>query len=154
MKIPEVDPALRVAAVEGDIVAIDGILQAIRSGVFNLAVRMLGNREDAADATQENPAQGGDDEAVACRCERQLPALRRVAATSRPGRTIPLAPIGPRESSEAERQFGALVRMSDAAALFRAHPEYLAPATMIEGIRAVLSAEGYWRGPNQGRSLQ
>ena len=294
MKIPDVEPGLRTAAVEGDIVAIDRILQAIRSGVFNLAVRMLGNREDAADATQEillkvvthlasfrgdsafgtwvfriarnhlltaltrsrespetsleamaarlqagldfaasltiagpgapltpedklearqvaigctqnmlmtldreqrlayvldtvfgvssddgaevleiAPATyrqrlsrarrsldpfarrtcGLVDDDAACRCERQLPALRKLAAAAPPGRTIPLAAVGPREISDAERQFGALVRMSDAAALFRAHPEYLAPSTLIEGIRDVLRAEGYWRA-GEGGPLQ
>jgi RNA polymerase sigma factor (sigma-70 family) len=40
-------------ACEGDSAAIDQILVAIQPTVFNLAVRMLGNREDAQDACQE-----------------------------------------------------------------------------------------------------
>ncbi len=284
MKIAEPEPGLLAAAVEGDLASIDALLRAIQPGVFNCAVRMLGNREDAGDATQEillkvvthlagyrgeaafatwvfrvarnhlltaltrsrespetslesmaerlhagldfgasltlagpgTPLTPEDklaarqvaigctqnmlmtldreqrlayvldtvfgvsaDEGAevldiapaayrqrlsrarrsldpflkktcglvsataACRCEKQAPALRALAAAAPSGRAIPLMAIGPREISDAERAFGALVRMSDAAALFRAHPEYLAPATMIEGIRAVLRAEGF-----------
>ena len=53
MKIEEPEPGLVAAAVEGDLGSIDALLRTIQPGVFNLAVRMLGNREDAGDATQE-----------------------------------------------------------------------------------------------------
>jgi len=53
MKISDPGPAVLQAATGGDLAALDTILLAIQPGVFNLAVRMLGNREDAADATQE-----------------------------------------------------------------------------------------------------
>lgn len=294
MKIAEPEARLLAAAVDGDLGSVDALLRAIQPGVFNLAVRMLGNREDAGDAAQEillkvvthlagfrgeaafatwvfriarnhlltaltksrespetsleamaERLQAGLDfgaslslagpgtpltpedklvarqvaigctqnmlmtldreqrlayvldtvfgvtsedgaevlgiapaayrqrlsrarrslgpfvrqtcglvnDDAACRCERQLPALRKLAADVPQRRTFPLVATGPRETSDAERQFGALVRMSDAAALFRAHPDYLAPATVIDGIRAVLRAEGYWRG-DDGRPLQ
>jgi hypothetical protein len=48
-----------------------------------------------------------------------------------------------RERAEAERQFEALVRMGDAAAVFRAHPLYEAPDAIVQSIRVVLKAEGY-----------
>jgi RNA polymerase sigma factor (sigma-70 family) len=53
MKIPSPDAALLQASVNGDLVAIDVLLRAIEPAVYNLAVRMLGQRDDAADATQE-----------------------------------------------------------------------------------------------------
>ena len=53
MKINDPGPAVLKAATQGDLAALDAVLLAIQPGVFNLAVRMLGNREDAADATQE-----------------------------------------------------------------------------------------------------
>jgi RNA polymerase sigma factor (sigma-70 family) len=37
----------------GDMAALDALLAGIQSAVFNFAARMLGNREDAADSTQE-----------------------------------------------------------------------------------------------------
>jgi RNA polymerase sigma factor (sigma-70 family) len=53
MKIADPGPAVIQRATQGDLAALDATLLAIQPGVFNLAVRMLGNREDAADATQE-----------------------------------------------------------------------------------------------------
>jgi len=53
MKITDVSPALLQRARNGDLAALDAVLQGVQQGVFNLAVRMLGNREDARDASQE-----------------------------------------------------------------------------------------------------
>ena len=53
MRLPEIAPDILAAARAGQLVAIDAILVGIQPGVFNLAVRMLGHREDARDATQE-----------------------------------------------------------------------------------------------------
>ena len=49
------DPGLETvkAATQGQLLAIDNLLLTLQPGVFNLALRMLGNRDDAADATQE-----------------------------------------------------------------------------------------------------
>jgi RNA polymerase sigma factor (sigma-70 family) len=53
MKIPDLDtPTIR-RAVDGDLVAMDTLLRAIEPGVYNFAVRMLGNLDDARDASQE-----------------------------------------------------------------------------------------------------
>ena len=83
-----------------------------------------------------------DPDAV-CRCERQLPALRLQAEAGGQPVVVPIAEVA--EVAEvAGRHFDALVRMSDAAALFRAHPEYRVPASMTAVIRSVLRAEGYW----------
>jgi RNA polymerase sigma factor (sigma-70 family) len=79
---------------------------------------------------------------TACRCERQLPATRHLRSTGRS--SLSVIAIHRAERDEAERHFDALVRMSDAAALFRAHPEYQAPETLRGAIRAVLRSEGYW----------
>ncbi len=53
MKI--VDPGADVvrAATAGQLDAIDTLLRAVQPGVYNLALRVLGHRDDAADATQE-----------------------------------------------------------------------------------------------------
>ena len=53
MKITDPGQAVVARAAQGDLGALDATLLAIQPGVFNLAVRMLGNREDAADATQD-----------------------------------------------------------------------------------------------------
>jgi RNA polymerase sigma factor (sigma-70 family) len=53
MKITDPGPETISAATQGQLMAIDSLLLAIQPGVFNLSVRMLGNRDDAADATQE-----------------------------------------------------------------------------------------------------
>jgi RNA polymerase sigma factor (sigma-70 family) len=78
-----------------------------------------------------------------CRCERQLPALRNLRAqgisTGGDALAIPRA-----ERAQAEAQFASIVRMADAAAAFRAHPDYRAPDSLIGAIRAVLRTEGHW----------
>jgi RNA polymerase sigma factor (sigma-70 family) len=78
-----------------------------------------------------------------CRCEKQLPALAHERRTS--AQKITVLATGRREWVEAERHFGALVRMSDAAAVFRAHPDYRPPDVLLGAIRSVLSSEGYWQ---------
>jgi RNA polymerase sigma factor (sigma-70 family) len=77
--------------------------------------------------------------AAACRCEWQLPASRAVEAAAPP----PLR-LAPRERAEAIRRLDRLGPLTDAAALFRAHPDYRAPAAMAAAIRAVLRQEGLW----------
>jgi len=79
---------------------------------------------------------------AACQCRLQLPALTHVRATSKEPATS-LVAVHRRERAEAERQFDALVRMGDAAAVFRAHPAYEAPEAIVQSIRVVLRAEGY-----------
>jgi len=287
MKISDPGPAALQAATGGDLAALDTILLAIQPGVFNLAVRMLGNREDAADATQEilikvvthlgsfradatfttwvyqvarnhlltaatrskeSPevslegiaerlqqgldfaASLGDPDGTArsltpedklearqvalgctqnmlmaldrdqrlvyvldivfglpsaqaaevlaispqayrqrlsrarakleafagqtcghvnheaaCRCEKQLPAVRQVRASAAAPSPRTIA-IHRAELAQAERQFAGLVRIGDAAAVFRAHPAYQAPEALRGAIRAVLRTEGYLDG--------
>jgi RNA polymerase sigma factor (sigma-70 family) len=53
MKITDPGQDTITAATQGQLLAIDSLLLTIQPGVFNLSVRMLGNRDDAADATQE-----------------------------------------------------------------------------------------------------
>ncbi len=53
MKITPVDEQVLQQATQGDLRALDKLLVTIQPGVFNLCVRMLGNRDDAADACQE-----------------------------------------------------------------------------------------------------
>jgi hypothetical protein len=77
-----------------------------------------------------------------CTCERQLPALREARASGRMGGGAVLA-IQSEEQQQAEREFAAFTRVSDAAAVFRAHPAYRAPEAMRAAIRAVLTQEGF-----------
>lgn len=88
---------------------------------------------------------------AACRCERQLPALGHVRALAGAKTPLPLATENRDEREQVERNYSALVRMSDAAAVFRAHPDYQAPGSLMLAIRSVLKAERYW---NDNRSLQ
>jgi RNA polymerase sigma factor (sigma-70 family) len=53
MRIAPVESALLVRARDGDLNALEALLRTLQPGIYNLAVRMLGNREDARDATQE-----------------------------------------------------------------------------------------------------
>ncbi len=78
---------------------------------------------------------------AACRCERQLPALRHMRQQGQ-GAARAMVPIMA-EPAQAERAFDAFVRVSDAAALFRAHPEAAVPEAMLAAIRAVLTQEGF-----------
>jgi hypothetical protein len=50
MKIPSPAAQTLQQATSGNLTAIDEILVGIQPGIYNLAVRMLGNRDDAADA--------------------------------------------------------------------------------------------------------
>lgn len=83
-----------------------------------------------------------------CSCERQLPAVRKLRNAGLEKHSLIATDRAERE--EVERQFDALVRMEEAASLFRAHPEYRVPESMRGAIRAVLRAEGYW---DEGRTL-
>jgi hypothetical protein len=47
------------------------------------------------------------------------------------------------EQLAAERNLAAFTRVSDAAAVFRAHPDHRAPGSMIPAIRAVLTQQGF-----------
>jgi Sigma-70, region 4 len=80
-----------------------------------------------------------------CHCERQLPALRHQEVAAPGSRRPPLAAHAV-ELRQAERQFDALVRLGDAAAVFRAHPDYQAPQAQLEAIRAVLQSQGWLDG--------
>lgn len=53
MKIPDLDTSSIRQAVDGDLMAMDALLRTIEPGVYNLAVRMLGNLDNARDASQE-----------------------------------------------------------------------------------------------------
>lgn len=70
---------------------------------------------------------------AACRCERQLPALRAHGGS---GTALP----------EARIHLDRLFAMGDAAAVFRAHPQYQAPEAMVGAIRAALRSQGYGHG--------
>ena len=53
MKITDPGASLINSAVKGNLQALSALLAKIEPGVYNLAVRMLGNKDDAADACQE-----------------------------------------------------------------------------------------------------
>ncbi len=53
MKIATIDADVVASAANGDLDALNGLLAGIQPGIYNLCVRMLGNRDDAADACQE-----------------------------------------------------------------------------------------------------
>jgi RNA polymerase sigma factor (sigma-70 family) len=93
------------------------------------------------------------DEAAACRCDKQLPALRQLRGGASAARVVPILPQV--ERAQGAAQFDTLVRMSRAAAMFRSQARGDAPQAQLAGIRAVLRAEGYWPGDAAGgRPLQ
>ena len=79
---------------------------------------------------------------AACLCERQLPAVGHARRSGLAGKPSVIA-IHSEEVQEAERHFEAFTRVSDAAAVFRGHPQYRAPDAMRSAIRAVLIQEGF-----------
>jgi RNA polymerase sigma factor (sigma-70 family) len=80
-----------------------------------------------------------------CRCERQLPAVRHLARANGVDRGAVVAVHKP-EMEEAERQCAAFMRLTDAAAILRAHPDYRAPQAQRTAILAVLRQEGFMQG--------
>ena len=89
-----------------------------------------------------NQACGLANPEAACRCERQLPAMRHLAKLNGvdPGTMVALHKP---EIEEAERHFAAFTRVADAAAILRAHPDYRAPEVQRAAILAVLRQEGF-----------
>jgi RNA polymerase sigma factor (sigma-70 family) len=82
---------------------------------------------------------------AACRCEKQLPALRHLQRSG--AATAPsVIAIHAVERAEAERALDGLVRLSNAAELLRTHPEYRAPQALRGAIREALRSEGYGEG--------
>lgn len=79
---------------------------------------------------------------AACHCERQLPALRHLTKANGFDRGAVIALHKP-EMEEAERHFAAFTRLTDAAAILRAHPDYQAPHAQRAAILAVLRQEGF-----------
>jgi RNA polymerase sigma factor (sigma-70 family) len=77
-------------------------------------------------------------ERAACRCEHQLRAVRLMKPSNG-------SLMGASDRAQVARNFESLLRMSDAASVFRAHPDYAAPESMIAAIRSVLSSEGFWQ---------
>jgi RNA polymerase sigma factor (sigma-70 family) len=77
-----------------------------------------------------------------CRCRKQAKALAFMKSLPASEAQAPASKIEPTafEMASAEKELGDLMRMSDAAAIFRAHPQYQAPGQMIATIRAVLTA--------------
>ncbi len=52
-RIPDIDPEQRRLAISGDLPALNALVRALEPGVYNMAIRMLGQRDDALDATQD-----------------------------------------------------------------------------------------------------
>jgi RNA polymerase sigma factor (sigma-70 family) len=75
---------------------------------------------------------------AACRCEKQTQALAQLQAQGVPMRRMALT-VHAQERVQAERAFEGLARMSDIAAVLRAHPQWQAPEQLREAIRAVLT---------------
>jgi len=82
---------------------------------------------------------------AACHCSTQVPAMKYARSQGQvnpPG----VYALHRQEHEQTERQLDALLRMSDAAALMRAHPHYQVPETLQATIRSVLKREGFWDG--------
>jgi len=82
------------------------------------------------------------DRRAACRCDRQLPALRERARHAPPAAPVALLRTA-EQRAELEAQFDAFTRVHDAASMLRAHPEWRAPEAQRVAIRALLSREGF-----------
>jgi RNA polymerase sigma factor (sigma-70 family) len=113
-------------------------------GVTPAAYRKRLSRSRARLAAFTGSQCGLVSEKAACRCERQLPALRQLRQLRPPEPGHASAEVSTRQDrAQAEQAFEAFVRVSDAAALFRARPADAAPTAMLTAIRAVLTQEGF-----------
>jgi RNA polymerase sigma factor (sigma-70 family) len=164
-----IEPSPGTLATAGELRALDEVLTGIQPGMDGLALRMLGQREDAADATQEillkvvthlASFRGGSALTTWVWSVARNPLLTaRTRSAEHPevspesagaGARRPPLLLKPVELAEAERAFRAYGRIADAAAVFRALPELAAPSSMRAAIRAVLAQEGFMdRGPPQ-----
>jgi RNA polymerase sigma factor (sigma-70 family) len=81
-----------------------------------------------------------------CSCDKQIPAVRQLRSREAVD-TGHLMSVGQVEQSEVQRNFDALVRLGEASALIKAHPDYQAPQSMSAAIRSVLRMEGLFTGP-------
>lgn len=79
---------------------------------------------------------------AACHCTRQLIAVRQKHIAGNVDRNAVIA-IFKEEKVAAEQHFAAFTRLTDAAAVLRAHPDYRAPETQRAAILAVLKSEGF-----------
>jgi RNA polymerase sigma factor (sigma-70 family) len=84
------------------------------------------------------------DPSHACRCDRQLPAVRARAAVEPPHERASRLQLAP--EALAKTEFAQWQAFGDAAAIFRSHPDYRAPGRMTEAIRQLLIARGYLQG--------
>ena len=83
---------------------------------------------------------------AACRCEKQIPAIRhrkKISAAENLALTETVFIIHPVERDEVQRNFDAIVRLGNASELIKAHPSYQAPDAMQRAIRSVLRIEGF-----------
>lgn len=77
-----------------------------------------------------------------CQCDQQIPGVRhRSAAMGEPAKSI--IAIHPIKQQELIKNYEALIRLGDASALIKAHPQYQAPEQMRQAIRSVLKVEGF-----------
>ena len=81
-----------------------------------------------------------------CHCDKQIPAVRHVRAKTGDAPKSVFS-VHPMEREEVHRNFDALVRLGNASAMIKAHPNYQAPESMRMAIRSVLSAEGFLANP-------
>ena len=130
----------------GERISMFDLLLTIQSGVFNLAARMLGNRDDAADATQ----------ATLLKVVTHLGSFRAAAAfptwvCQLARNHLPTALTCSRESPELSLKGSAdrlqvgldfVAGFGQAAGVFRAHPQHHVPDALRGAIGAVLGAEG------------
>ncbi len=80
---------------------------------------------------------------AACRCDRQLPAIRALDAAVNAGVMPGEVRLRPPPHAQTKREFAQWYAFGDAAALFRHHPQYSAPSEMIAAIRTLLTQRGY-----------
>jgi hypothetical protein len=69
-----------------------------------------------------------------CRCDRQIPAVR-FRKTRRPGQPSLAGSTNVAESTEAEKNVSDFMKLMNAAAVFRAHPQYQASEAIIPATR-------------------
>ncbi len=79
--------------------------------------------------------------AASCRCEKQVHAIKLLEANGVQRRAADLR-LQPSERAAASAALDQVIKMSDIAAIIRSHPEYQAPAAMLEAIRAVVTVHG------------
>jgi RNA polymerase sigma factor (sigma-70 family) len=145
-------------AKDGNKRALETVIESIQDKIYGLALRMLGNDEDAEDESQEilikvithlsefreeSAFSGLVNENNACRCHRQAGKKRTLRSESPSTRKIVKGDGVAKGRAEAVAQLKDLCEFDRAAAMFRRYPEYRSPESFTYIVKDLIRSGKY-----------